>query len=100
MHQPLPLDTETHRATIDEIDEDTLYVLLDELRERRLRAVRVLEEAEEIKRLARSERVREMVAKHVTMFDKELLTCTKNLDKLEQRVNKIKALRLEIGATW
>lgn len=89
-------DTPTHRLTIDELSLDQLDALLDEIRDRRLHIIATVEK----QRLEKEEsRLR---AKHgqfeklrIKLMDK-CMKVGEMLDKLENEVNKLRALKLEL----
>lgn len=89
-------DTPTHRAVITEMSDESIDAMLLTMRDRRLSIVRAMQDAELAKRNVYIEHQREKLNKQLEMLKKELATVDKSLDKAEQRVLKIRALRLEI----
>jgi predicted HTH domain antitoxin len=92
----IALDSEVHRATIAELDDATLDAMLDALRERRLRLAKDYEAKQREKDAARSVRVREMYNKQLVMVEKAIATADKALDKAADKLNKMRAFRLEL----
>lgn len=71
--------------------------LLDKIRSRRLSSVRQYEEAMKAAQEAADEKARIALFKQCTMCESNIIRADKALDALETRVNKIRALRLELG---
>ncbi len=75
---------------------DELDALIDTIRERRLKSVRIYEESEKLRHLARIEGLEVQYDKQLEMFRKELERVDKHIDRLELRTLKLRAIRLEI----
>lgn len=86
----------TPRA-IYQMDNDALDMLLDTVRERRLSSVRQYEAAQNAAKEAADEKARLDLFKQCEMCANNIVRVDKALDALETRVNKIRALRLELG---
>lgn len=71
--------------------------LLDKIRTRRLSSVRQYEEALKAAQEAADEKARIAMFKQCEMCEKNIDRVDKALSALEDRVNKIRALRLELG---
>ena len=93
---PVTQDTPAHRANVGQLSDEEIDTLMNEVRERRLRAFTVYSEAQELKQKARNTKTREQIQKFLDMFDKELKAADKAMEKLEARALKIRALRLEV----
>lgn len=76
---------------------DEMEKLLEGIRKRRLSAVRQHEEAVRIAKEATDEKARISLYKQCEMCEKNIERVDKALDALETRVNKMRALRLELG---
>jgi hypothetical protein len=92
----LPGDTTTHRATVSELPEDIALQHLESIMARRLRARREYEDTLKQKDAAKRETISASLVKHLEMMKKELATLDKAFEKVEVRVNKIRASRLEL----
>lgn len=82
---------------IADMSTEQIDKLLESIRERRLRAAKHYEEAQAAKALVAEEKARASLEKQLEMCEGNLSRVDKALDALETRVNKIRALRLEIG---
>lgn len=71
--------------------------LLEQIRERRLSSVRQYEAAQKAAAEAADEKARLTLFKQCEMCEANILRVDKALDALETRVNKIRALRLELN---
>lgn len=89
-------DSPINRTTIEQLTDDQLDEFIDGMRERRMRVYRHYEEAKKLEKEMREGRLRERLAKHLELLEKELNRITRALDKIDERVVKIRALRLEI----
>lgn len=76
---------------------DELDTLLDGIRERRLSSVRQYEAAQKAAKEAADEKARNALLKQCDMCHNTIVRVDKALASLEERVNKIRALRLELG---
>lgn len=70
---------------------------LEQLRERRLKSVRVYEEAQAAAKMAADEKARVALEKQCTMAQSAADKIDTAITKLEARVQKIRVLRLELG---
>lgn len=89
-------DSPVHRATISEVKEDEYLAMLEGIRERRLKILRQLKEAEEVKRKIKIEKMMEKYAHQIEILQRELTRLDKGIEKCEERMFKIRAMRLEI----
>lgn len=71
--------------------------LLEGIRERRLSSVRQYEEAQKAAQEAADDKARLALFKQCEMCEKNFIRVDKALTALEERVNKMRALRLELG---
>lgn len=71
--------------------------LLEGIRTRRLSAVRQYEAAQKAAAEAKDEKARLSLFKQCEMCESNIIRVDKAIDALETRVNKIRALRLELG---
>lgn len=76
---------------------DELDKLLDGIRERRLSSVRQYEAAVAAAKEAADEKARLALLKQCDMCHNAIVRADKALSALEERVNKMRALRLELG---
>jgi 3-methyladenine DNA glycosylase/8-oxoguanine DNA glycosylase len=88
-------DTPMHRKTVRELRDDELNQLLDRKREHRLKQVRVYERAQQKAKENEQEKARKQLERQCELFEKDLATVDRALDRLEQRANKIRAFRLQ-----
>lgn len=82
---------------IYKMDTDALEDMLEALRKRRLKSVHEYEAAQKAAQEAEEEKSRNALLKQTEMCVNNITRVTKALDALEVRVNKIRALRLELG---
>lgn len=71
--------------------------MLDGLRNRRLNAVRVYEQAQKEAQELADDRARADLMKQCEMCENNISRVDKAIDALETRVNKIRALRMQLG---
>ena len=90
-------DTPINLTNISEWTDDAVEAHLHNIRERRMKPVRVYEEMSLLQAAARREGLEEDLKKQLTMFTKELERVDKALATVEKRSIKLRALRLEIG---
>lgn len=84
-------------ANIFQLDGDQLDALIENIRERRMSSVRMHEAAVKAAQEAADEKARMALMKQCDMCVNNITRVDKALEALEQRVNKIRALRLELG---
>ncbi len=89
-------DTPTHYRSIDDLTDEKLDEEVLRLHARRLRAYEAFREAQELKLLQMHERQQERLTKLFEMYKKELDRADKAIEKVEMRLAKIRAMRLEI----
>ena len=92
-------DTPISLIDISQMDDKTIDAMLTNIRERRMKPVRVYEEMSLLQAAARRENLDKQLTKQLEMFIKERDRADKAMDKLEARSTKLRALRLEIEAT-
>ena len=91
--------TQTNPITPESIDKMTPAerdVLLEGIRERRLRPVRAYEQLTLMQAEARKEDLEAQWTKALEMFKKDLDRADRAMEKLEQRSVKLRAIELEI----
>lgn len=93
----LPTPTFITPPDIASMDDAAIETILDHIRERRLNSVRVYEQAQALKQSLRDERDQAALTKQLAMFVKNLAALDKAMATLEDRVTKIRALRLSLG---
>ena len=82
---------------VSAFDEAQLETLLEDIRERRLRAVRVYEQALADAKTLADDRARISLKKQIEMLRANLERVDKALAALDDRVQKVRALRLSLG---
>lgn len=85
---------------IDRLNDAQLEQLLNIIRMRRLQSTLVYEKTVREKETLTQSRAREMLEKKSEQVWKELDAVFKKLEKLELRVNEMRALRLQAGLEW
>lgn len=96
MTEPVPQDTPTHRVTVDQLPEDLADQLLEAIRVRRMATFQVYSETQALKAKARAESVSKDIVKQLQMMEKELAAADKAVSKAHDRINKVRALRLQL----
>ena len=89
-------DTPINLTNISEWSDDDVEAHLHNIRERRMKPVRVYEEMSLLQAAAKREGLEEDLNKQLGMFAKELARADKALDTLDKRSTKLRALRLEL----
>lgn len=89
-------DTPVHRTTITEAKENEYLAMLEGIRARRLKILKQKQEADEAKKKAKTEKLLEKYTHQLSILEKELTRLDKAIDKCEDRIFKIRAMRLEI----
>ena len=89
-------DTPIALANISNMSVEEREALLTNIRERRLKPVRVYEELSLMQAAARKEQLEKQWAKALELFEKDLTRADKAIDKLESRAVKLRAIELEI----
>lgn len=88
-------DPPYHRKTINELSSDDFMKFVEELRIKRMALYNAYKRKQEEKRLVAIEKIETKLTKHYAMFDKELASVDKFLDKCDARISKINELLLE-----
>lgn len=83
--------------SLADMDDDALDAFLRDVRERRLRAAKEMQEAEKLKQEAKKEKIEAKLSKQLEMFGKEIAQLDKVIAKLEKRKTNIQAIRIELG---
>lgn len=79
-----------------QLSDEQVDALVEGMRERRLHAYKVYQEAERQKALIQNEKDQAKYAKMLEMFEKEHATAEKALTKLEERIKKIRAMSMDL----
>ena len=90
-------DTPTHRQSIDEIPVEQFEKHLEHVREARLIAKKMHESSILLANEVRETQLRKKFDKNIIMYNKELLQLDKLIDKLDKRINTLRAISLEAG---
>ncbi len=90
------LDTPIAPATIDKFSDAELDKQLNGIRDRRLRAFKIYQEAEQERKETHNQKLATQLSKHINMFNKELAQLDKVLEKVEARALKIRAVKMEL----
>ena len=80
-----------------QMDDAAIETLLEGIRDRRLSSVRMYEAAQKAAAEAKDEKARLDLMKQCEMCSKNIERVDKAIDALETRVNKMRALRMELG---
>lgn len=96
----VPLPDFIRPADITTMTDEQLDSLLDIVRLRRLTSTMLYQRTMEEKEELRVSRAREQLEDKCVQVFNELERVLKNLDKLELRVNEMRALRIQAGMTW
>ena len=86
-------------SNINELTDTEVDELLEGIRERRLKPVRVYEEMLKMKSEAKKVQLEEALTKQLAIFEKSLATVDKALNTLENRARKLRGIKLEIDAS-
>lgn len=79
------------------MSDDDLDEFLEGVRERRLRYIKELQEAERLKHEARVEKLRDKLDKQMKMLGKEITRLDKVIAALDKRITNIQAIKIEMG---
>lgn len=96
----IPLPDFVRPQDIHNMTDEQLDLLLDFLRLRRLTSTMIYERTMQEKDELRMSRNREMLDNKCMQVFNELERTLKNLDKLEMRINEMRALRIQAGMQW
>lgn len=88
-------DTPIDRADISSLSDDELEAMLLKIRERRLRLLRLYEEAKALQDARLEQDKREELEDALSTVTKDVERVEKAITKVEAKINKIRALRLE-----
>jgi predicted negative regulator of RcsB-dependent stress response len=89
-------DTPIALANLTQMSPEEHEALLTNIRDRRLAPVRVYEELTLMQSQARREKLEEMWAKQLAIFQKDLARADKAMTTLEKRSTRLRAIKLEI----
>lgn len=82
------------------MSDDQLDTLLNVMRLRRLTSTMLYEQTQEEKQELRESRAKEQLDAKCDQVFKELERTIKNLEKLELKINEMRALRIQAGLEW
>lgn len=85
---------------IIDMNDEQLEALLNLVRVRRLTSTMIYERTQEEKTELRETRAKEQLEVKCEQVWKELDRTFKNLEKLEQKINEMRALRIQAGMQW
>jgi hypothetical protein len=85
---------------IAEMNDEQLEALVNLLRLRRLTSTMIYERTQEEKQELRESRAKEQLDVKCEQVWKELERTLKNLEKLELKINEMRALRIQAGMQW
>jgi hypothetical protein len=89
-------DTPIALADLTKMTPEEHEALVVQIRDRRLKPVRVYEELSLMKAEARKEMLEKQWAKQLEMFEKELVRADRAIQKIEMRQVKLRAMKMEI----
>ncbi len=89
-------DTAIDRVSIEQMTNDEIDEMLIRIRDRRLKLARAYEEALALQDAQLEQDQREILDKALNSIKKDMERIDKSIDKFEQKVNKIRAIRLEL----
>jgi hypothetical protein len=89
-------DTPINLTNISEWSDDDVEAHLHNIRERRMRPVKIYEEMSILQAAAKREGLEEVLKKQLEMFVKESERADKAISNLEKRSTRLRALRLEL----
>ncbi len=92
-------DTAIALNDISKMTDEEIDAIIFNIRERRMRPVRVYEEMTLMQAAARRDQLETQLARQLEMFNKELGRVDRAIDKIEQRSTKLRAIKLELEAT-
>lgn len=77
--------------------EDKIDKMLEQIRERRLRALRVYQHAQAEKEAAAYDKASESLTKQLSLLEGNISRVDKTLEALDKRINNVRALLLQMG---
>ena len=89
-------DTPINLTNISEWSDEDVEAHLHNIRERRMRPVKIYEEMSILQAAAKREGLEEVLKKQLEMFVKESERADKAISNLEKRSTRLRALRLEL----
>ena len=89
-------DTPINLTNISEWSDEDVEAHLHNIRERRMRPVKIYEEMSILQAAAKREGLEEILKKQLEMFVKESERADKAISNLEKRSTRLRALRLEL----
>ena len=84
-------------ANLDAYDDDEAEAMIEAIRARRLHALHVYEQSQREAAEMKHEKDAAALTEQCRMLSKDIERTGKALDALEKRVNRIRALRLQLG---
>jgi hypothetical protein len=100
VEKDIPLPDYIRPPDLHDMTDEQLDLLLDLLRLRRLTSTMIYERTMQEKDELRVSRAKEMLDNKCTQVFNELERTLKNLDKLEMKINEMRALRIQAGLQW
>lgn len=82
---------------LDALTEDQIDNMLEQIRERRLRALRLYQQAEEEKAQKQYDVASEKLDNQIRLLDGNIKRMDQALNALDKRINNVRALRLQLG---
>lgn len=92
-------DTPIKLQDLSTMSDEDIEALITNIRERRMKPVKIYEEMSLMQAAARREQLENQLNKQLEMFAKELDRVDRAIDKIEQRSTKLRAIRLELEVT-
>lgn len=94
---PFPEDRPWNRAHVNQITQEDLANWLEGIRFRRLVLVHEYNRVQTMVKEARSDELRDMINKQLRMLDKDFTTLNKTIERIEKRILRCEAAKLELG---
>lgn len=92
-------DTPTHRRTIAELSITENEAYLDAIRVRRLKLAEYVEQAENAKRIVKSESTLKVLDHRLELASKAIAACDRAIERAESAINRVRVLVFEIEGT-
>lgn len=90
------IDTPTHRKNISELTSDELDRVIVDIRNNRSRPIEIYEETRRVAQLAHDQKLRKQLGRQLEMFEKDLNTSNRTLERMVKRATQMRVLRLEL----
>lgn len=89
-------DTPIKRKTFLEMSDAEQYAFIEALRERRMAPITTYKEIREAAKQKKISKLQQQLDKQLEMFEKCLAQCNKKLDELQDRANKLQAIKIQL----